>query len=182
MVNYIARFIPDFTTISEPLGLLSHKNSTWKWGEAEKRSFNKIKTSLTNNVSYFNPNLQTELVVDANPVGLGCLLTQKDSDKKVRVIACASRALTPVKQRYSQIEREVLAIIWATEHFNLYMFGTDFCIITDHKPLETIFTRTKSSPSARIERWLLRMQPYSFTVKYRPGENNPSDYLSRTQW
>ncbi|GFO29556.1 Zinc knuckle domain containing protein [Plakobranchus ocellatus] len=146
MANYIARFIPDFATISEPLRLLTHKNSTRKWGEAEKRSLNKIKISLTNKVSYFNPKLQTELVVDASPVGLGCLLTQKDSDNKVRVIAYASRALTPVEQRYSQIEREALAIIWATEHFHLYLFGTDFCIITDHKPLETIFTRTKSSP------------------------------------
>lgn len=179
MANYIARFIPDFATISEPLRLLTHKNSTWKWDEAEKKSFCKIKTSLTNNVSYFDPNLETELVVDASPVGLGCLLTQKEANNKVRVIAYASRALTPVEQRYSQIEREALAIIWATEHFHLYLFGTDFCIITDHNPLETIFTRTKSSPSARIERWLLRMQPYSFRVKYRPGENNPSDYLSR---
>ena len=107
------------------------------------------------------------------------MLTQKDSNNNITVIAYASRALTPVEQRYSQIEREALAIIWATEHFHLYFYGTDFIIITDHKPLETIFSRPRTSPSARIERWLLGMQPYSFNVTYRPGQDNPSDYLSR---
>ena len=112
-------------------------------------------------------------------MGLGCLLTQKDSKNNITVIARAIRALTPVEQPCSHIEREALAIIWATEHFHLYLYGTDFTIITDHKPLETIFSRPRISPSARIERWLLRMQLYSFNVKYRPGQDNPSDYLSR---
>ncbi|KAK3800528.1 hypothetical protein RRG08_066382 [Elysia crispata] len=179
MANYVARFIPNFATISEPLRTLTHKNTTWKWTDEEENSFNKIKNSLTENVAYYNPNEPSELVVDASPVGLGCLLTQKDSKNNITVIAYASRALTPVEQRYSQIEREALAIIWATEHFHLYLYGTDFTIITDHKQLETIFSRPRTSPSARIERWLLRMQPYSFNVKYRPGQDNPSDYLSR---
>ena len=49
----------------------------------------------------------------------------------------------------------------------------------DHKPLETIYGNTRSKPSARIERWVLRLQPYSFKVEYRAGDENHADYTSR---
>ena len=65
MANCVARFIPNFATISEPLRTLTHKNTTWKWTDEEKNSFNKIKNSLTENVAYYNPNQPSELVVDA---------------------------------------------------------------------------------------------------------------------
>ena len=65
------------------------------------------------------------------------------------------------------------------EHFHLYLYGNDFVLVTDHKPLEVIYGSRKSKPSARIERWVLRLQPYSFKVVYKPGSDNPADYLSR---
>ena len=96
-----------------------------------------------------------------------------------KIISYASRALSGVEKRYSQTEKETLAIVWGYEHFHLYLFGSDFTLITDHKPLEIIFNNGKSRPPARIERWRLRLQPYDFTVTYRPGSNNPADYMSR---
>ena len=65
------------------------------------------------------------------------------------------------------------------EHFHLYLYGNEFTLLTDHKPLEVIYGSRKSKPSARIERWVLRLQPYSFNVVYKPGSDNPADYLSR---
>ena len=53
-----------------------------------------------------------------------------------------------------------------------------FLLITDHKPLETIYS-PKSKPPARIERWALRLQPYRFKVVYKPGPQNAADSLSR---
>ena len=84
-----------------------------------------------------------------------------------------------VEKRYSQTEKEALAIIWGVEHFHLYLYGNEFTLVTDHKPLEVIYGSRNSKPSARIERWVLRLQPYSFKVVYKPGSNNPADYLSR---
>ena len=96
-----------------------------------------------------------------------------------RIELFASRALSAVEQRYSQTEREALAITWACEHFHIYIFGAPFTVFTDHKPLTSIFNNTRSQLSARIERWVLRTQTYDMTAIYRPGHDNPADYLSR---
>ena len=95
------------------------------------------------------------------------------------MIAYASRALTDTEMRYSQTEKEALAIVWGVEHFQLYVCGHEFVLVTDHKPLETIYGSRTSKTSARIERWVLRLQPYSLKVQYKPGCENPADYLSR---
>lgn len=67
---------------------------------------------------------------------------------------------------YSQTEKEALGIVWACERLHMYLYGTDFEILTDHKPLEFIYSK-KSQPSARVSRWVLRLQPYCFTVLIR---------------
>ena len=130
-------------------------------------------------MSYFDTKATTEIIVDASPVGLAAILTQKDNHNAPNVIAYASRSLSDVERRYSQTEKEGLAIVWGCEHFNLYLTGHEFCLVTDHKPLELIFNNAKSKPPARIERWALRLQAYNYKIIYRPGKNNPADYLSR---
>ena len=122
----------------------------------------------------------TIITVDASPVGISAILAQEGlGSNDCRVVAYASRALSPIEKRYSQTEKEALSIVWAVEHFHLFLYGKAFTLITDHKPLEVIYGSCKSKPSARIERWVLRLQPYRFIVQYRPGVDNPADYLSR---
>ena len=140
-----------------------------------------LKQKLSNKhvLKYFDPKLHTELVVDASPTGLCGILTQRNYDDTVNVIAYASRALSEVESRYSQTEREALAIIWACEHYNVYVYGSEFDVITDHKPLLGILNKPMVKSTARIERLSLRLQPYKVNIVYRPGKNNPADYLSR---
>ena len=130
-------------------------------------------------MAYFDPAKDTELIVDASPVGLGAILYQSDRKGERHTIAYASRALSDVERRYSQTEREALAIVWSCEHFHLYIYGNPFTLVTDRQALEVIWNNPKSKPPARIERWGLRLQPYNFRVEYRKGAENPADYMSR---
>ena len=87
-----------------------------------------------------------------------------------------STQLTGVERRYSQTEKEALGLVWGCERFHMYLYGMEVTLLTDHKPLDTIYS-TGSRNSARIERWVLRLQPYKFRVLYVPG--NIADSLSR---
>ena len=113
-------------------------------------------------MAYFDASKPTTVIVDACPSGLGALLTQDG-----RVISYASRALSSVESRYSQTEREMLAVIWAIEHYHLYLYGAKFPM--SQKPT-----------SARIDRWKLRLMPYDCEILYKPGKDaeNPADFIS----
>ena len=182
MANYSIKYIANFATITSPLRELTKKNAHFEWTEKHQNAFNDLTQALSSAqcLAYFDKDKITYVTVDASPVAVSAILSQKTKDKNdEKVVAYASRALTDVEKRYSQTEKEALAIIWGVEHFHLYLYGNEFTLLTDHKPLEVIYGSRKSKPSARIERWVLRLQPYSFNVVYKPGSDNPADYLSR---
>lgn len=177
MTQYFSRFIPRYATLTEPLRRLTHQEVPWCWSDKEEDTFNKLKSCLSSTevMVYFDPHKPSEVLVDASPVGVSAILTQDG-----KVVSYASRALTDVEQRYSQTDREMLAIVYGVEHFHLYLFASDFKVVTDHKPLLGIVD-SKKPASARMERWRLRLMPYQFQLVYRPGRDdlNPADYMSR---
>jgi hypothetical protein len=119
MAQYVSRFIPNYATITAPLLALTHQNSVWKWEIEEETAFRKLQNELTSDrvMAYFDPTKPTKVLVDASPTGLGAILMQDG-----KVIIYGSRALTDVENRYSQTEREMLAAVWATEHYHLYLY------------------------------------------------------------
>ena len=112
-----------------------------------------------------------------SPFGLGAILLQNN-----KTIAYASRALTDVERRYSQTEREALAIVWGIEYSHIYLFGSKFTLVTDHKPLQMILNNPYSKPPARIERSNIRITQYAVEVEYRTGKDNSADCLSRNPY
>ena len=162
-------------TITAPLRALTHQNSAWKWTQKKKLLFEGYRMSLLATGSWhtFDPKKPTDVLVDASPTGLALIQDGK-------VISYGSRALSDVETRYSQTEREMLAVVWATEHYHLYLYGAKFTVITDHKPLIGIFKSHKPT-SPRIDRWKLRLMPYHYEIIYRPGKDdaNPADFISR---
>lgn len=182
LANYCSRFIQDFASLAEPLRELTKKNNQWSWEEKHINAFEQIKLSLSkNSMAYFNPTWRTELTIDASPAGLGCVMAQYNLNNinEKKMISFNSRTLSDVEKRYSQTEKEALGLVWACEKLHLYLIGCEFDVITDNKAVELIFNNPYSKPKARIERWCLRLMPYKFNVKHKPGLENIADYLSR---
>ena len=181
MAQYVARFIPGYSNIVAPLQSLTHRDQSWQWQDVHQKAFLSLKEALSNTrtLKYFSMDLVTELIVDASPVGLAAILTQKIDDNQVSVVEYASRRLTDPETRYSQTEKEALAVVWACEHFHIYLYGAQFKVVSDHKPLEGIMNNPLSKPTSRLERLCLRLQPYKMDVVYKPGKFNTADFLSR---
>ena len=118
LINYASKFIKDTETLLSPFHNLLKRYSQIIWKEEHSDGLKRIKEALTTEaMGYFDENWQTELTTDASPTGLGAVLAQKDpkDPSKRKIILYASRALTEVEKRYSQVEREALAVVWACE-------------------------------------------------------------------
>ena len=172
--------LPDFATTAEPLRKLTRQGAKWHWGKEESEAFQKLKNQLAeaSMMAFYDKEAPTEVVTDAIPVGLGAILVQEQQGVK-RALAFASRSLSEVERRYSQTKKEALAVVWACERFHLYLSGLEsFQLVTDCKALEVIYG-PKSKPSARVERWVLRLMPFKYTVRHVPSGQNIADCLSR---
>lgn len=115
------------------------------------------------------------LSVDASQKGLGAVILQVG-----KPIAYASRAMTINQQRYAQIEKETLAIVYGCEKFHQYIFGRKVLVETDHKPLQAIFRKPLYQIPPRLQLLLLSLQKYDLSVQYKQGKLMfLADHLSR---
>ena len=181
MTNYCSRFIKNYSDIIQPLRQLTHEDTQWVWGKQRDQAFEQIKKMLATRpmLAYFDPRKDTILTVDASPTGLGGILSQQDGHGELNIVTYASKALSDVEKRYSQTEREALSVIWACEHYHLYLYGQPVTVLTDHMPLLGMINKPGAKLSVRVERWVIRLQPYDVTLMYQKGADNPADYMSR---
>ena len=117
------------------------------------------------------------LRTDASDRGVGAVLLQ-EVEGILKPIIYESRKLSSAEVNYATIEKECLAIVWATGRLYFYLYGRHFVIETDHQPLSYLH-RMKTS-NGRLTRWSLQLQQFSFTVRVIAGkENVGADFLSR---
>ena len=96
-------------------------------------------------------------------------ILQPDTNGQMKSVAFASKSLTPTEQRYACIEREMLAIVFVAQRFHTYVFGRSFQTITNHKPLVNILDKPLTTAPPRLQRLMLKLQGYNFTLRHRPG-------------
>ena len=166
----------------EPLRELTRKGSSFDWTSKQEQSFDDVKRALCKQpvLQIFDERLKTIISTDASGHGIGATLTQKTINTEV-TIAFASRTLSATERNYSTIEREALACVWAVERFRQYVWGRNFVLRTDHKPLIFLLnSKGIGKASARVDRWISRLLSYNYDCEYRSGkENIVPDFLSR---
>ncbi|XP_054745984.1 uncharacterized protein K02A2.6-like [Anastrepha obliqua] len=184
-VNYYHNFIPNFSQISAPINMLRRKNVPFTWGPKQQQAFTSLKEHILNatQLAHYDEQLPLVLATDASSYGIGAVLSHTYPDGSERPIAFASKTLDKHQVRYSQIEKEGLSIIFGVKRFHQYLYGRPFTLITDHKPLVSIFNPSSQLPtmtSHRLQRWAITLMSYKYDVKYRKTtENGNADALSR---
>ena len=185
MVNYYNLYLPQLSTVAEPLHQLLRKDSSWKWGRSCEHAFRRIKLLLCEAplLVHFDPSRPIVVHCDASQFGLGVVLSHIMNDGSEGPVCYASRTLSIAERNYAQIEKEGLALVFAVRRFHQYLFGHKFTMYTDHKPLLGLFAETSELPArsaARVLRWALLLSGYNYVLKYRSGSSNGNaDALSR---
>lgn len=177
LLNFLDRFIPDKAEHVSPLCDLMKTNVPFIWEHQQQQAFETIVHILASEpvLRMFNPAEQIVIQCDASKNGLGACLMQGNQP-----IRYASRALNDTEQRYAQIEKELLAIVFAAEKFHHYIYGNDVLVQSDHKPLQTIVKKSIHKATPRIQLMLMRLWRYKLEVKYVPGSKlYIADTLSR---
>ena len=178
MINYLNRYSALTTHLAVPLSILTHKATDFKSGKVHLENFQWLKKEISNMkaLPYFNVNAETTLQMDASKKGLGTCLIQNG-----KVVCYAARALTKTEQNYQNLEREAFGTIWGMEKFHYFLYGKEFTLETDQKPLVSIHKKHIVDISPRVQRLIVRSFPYlPFHVVYKKGKDIPvTDALSR---
>ena len=162
IVNYLNRYSALSAHLAAPLSALTHQAMDYKPNKEHYDNFNRLKMEISNMTAlpYFDVNAEITLQMDASKKGLGACIIQKG-----KVVCYASRALTKTEQNYQNWERETLGTIWGMEKFHYFMYGKEFTLETDQKPLMSIYKKHMIDISPRVQRLLVRSFPnLSFKV------------------
>ncbi|XP_038057353.1 uncharacterized protein LOC119728962 [Patiria miniata] len=181
LVGFYRKFIPNFSAIAAPLSDLTKKGNPNKvnWSDAQDVAFETLKRRVASAPILHLPNFDKQFILqtDASDIGIGAVLMQEEDGVKFP-ISYVSRKLLPREAKYSVIERECLALVWAIKKFHFFLYGKEFILETDHRPLSYL-ARTKMTNS-RIMRWALSLQPYRYRIIAIKGKDNVgADFLSR---
>ena len=148
-IHYLGKFMPNMATVSAPLRELLEKTIAWHWDHEQEASFERLKqmASSTPVLGYYDPSKPLTLSVDASSNGLGAVLLLDG-----KLLAYASRALTPTQERCAQIKHETLAIVCGAQKFQKFIYGRPTHVESDHKPLQYILSKPLHQTPLRLQK------------------------------
>ncbi|KAL5491807.1 hypothetical protein EMCRGX_G017171 [Ephydatia muelleri] len=185
LLNYYSKFLPNLSATLAPLYDLLKSQRSWSWESSQQVAFSKAKELLTSAsvLVHYEPDRELVLACDASEYGVGAVLSHHFEEGFDRPIAFASRTLAPAERKYSQLDKEALAIVFGVDKFHQYLYGRHFTILSDHKPLQYLFAVDRPIPqmvSPRVQRWALTLSAFDYTISFRAGKlQGNADALSR---
>lgn len=169
----------------KPLYQLLKKNTKFLWNEQYEHAFQEVKTIIASDQILMHFDLKLPIVVstDASQEGIAAALSHRTTDGSLRPVVFISRTLSDAERNYSVLDKEALAVYWATKKLHHYLMGQNFTIQTDDAPLVTIYGENKpvlQMISNRLQRWALFLSGFSYKIEHIKGPNNSvADMLSR---
>ena len=163
-----------------PISDLSKSEAEFQWTDKCQRAFERLKSELASKpvVQPFSLRKEVTITTDASEKAIGGVLSQEGHP-----VIYVSKKLSQAEQRYSNIERGALAIVFVVKCLKQFLLGWKFNLETDHRPLEFIFDPNKELPktvSARITRWAISVMAFDYEIKYKQGSSIPhADAMSR---
>ena len=167
MATYLSRYVSNFSSLTAPLRELLKSDNDFIWDmDYHGKALEMLKQCLTSTqaLAYYDVKKPVIVQCDRSQSGLGAVLLQDN-----KPVEYASRALSETEKSYSQIEKELLAILFGLQRFHTYVYGRKITIETDHKPLITIVKKALTTAPKRLQRMLLRIMTYDFDLMYKPG-------------
>ena len=174
-----------------PLQPLLKKDSEFIWTDTHTIAFNCLKEHVSNAVKlqFFDCSKPLFIEVDASKCDIGAAMLQSNPivrntstseiPDNLRPISYASKTLSDTESNYSNIERELLGIVFAFLHFKHFTYGRPVTIISDHKPLVSLFKKSLTSSSPHLSRMLLQILDYDLNIVYQGGSKmHLSDAIS----
>ena len=177
--GYYRRFVPDYSTVAQPLVRLLGKDCKFKWTDACQDAFMALRALLIKAPVLAFPKEDLPYIVDtdASDYGIGGVLSQCIEGTE-HVIAYYSKNLNPAQQKYCTTRRELLAVVSTLDHFKGYVWGPKFIVRTDHAAL--VWLKNLKNIQGMLARWLAKLQQFHFEIIHRPGtQHGNADGLSR---
>ena len=182
LVNFYRRHLQNMEVICRPLTALTKKDKqtgqpvTFEWSTECEETFQKIKEMLISSPVLVPPDLdRLFLWVNACEEGFGAILEQTSEDGLRHPVAYASRATNDAEMKYPLTKLEMAAIVFALNHFKVYLMGHKITVYTDHQALVSGYILYMKGQSKGLpSRWYLKVSQYllNLTLEHKPGKSN----------
>nr|GEW98941.1 reverse transcriptase domain-containing protein [Tanacetum cinerariifolium] len=179
--GFYRRFIQDFLKIARSMTRLFEKDTPFFFSKECVKAFQTLKRKLTKALILIAPDwdMPFELMCDASDFAIGAVLGQRQ-EKHFRPIHYAIKTMTEAESNYTTTKKEMLAVVYALENFWSYLIMNKSIVYTDHSTLKYLLAKKDSK--ARLLRWVLLLQEFTFKVIDTKGaENLTADHLSRLE-
>ena len=182
-INYLSRFLPFLSDLRAPLQNLLKKDSEFIWTNIHQQMFDQLKLHVSNDgkLNFYDSNRPLYIEVDTLKKGIGAVMLQEDSIVKntskcdipnnLHPVSYASKTLSSTESNYSNIEHELLGVLFAITHFEHFTYGHTVFVITDHKPLVSLFKKSLVDASPHLTCMLMQLLDYMLNVHYQPGDS-----------
>ena len=182
--SFYRRFVTNFAAVAQPLRQLTRKGVHFRWSPECQQAFETLKSLLITFPVLAYPKVEEPFILetDASILGLGAILSQRQSDGQVHSVAYASRSLNQAERNYGITELETLAVVWSVTHFKAYLYGNKVTVYTDHSAVKAVLKAP--NPSGKYARWWTRVYGsgiHEVDIVYRSGKHSANaDALSRS--